>query len=75
MTVLAANATVSAAQPPPVGPGVVAFLIVAAIGVALYFLVKSMNKQISKIEVPHEADLDKKETAGSEAEPKSNGTR
>ena len=54
MTVLAA----SAIDP---GPGVIAFLIVAAIGLALYFLIKSMNRQISKIQVPHEADLKKAE--------------
>jgi hypothetical protein len=48
-----------AAPAPPIGPGLVGFLVVAAIGVALYFLVKSMNRQISKIEVPREADLDK----------------
>ncbi|GII77811.1 hypothetical protein Sru01_27930 [Sphaerisporangium rufum] len=46
-----------AAAPAPVGPGWVAFIIVAAIGVALYFLVKSMNKQMSKIEVPREAEI------------------
>ncbi|MFI6817385.1 hypothetical protein ACIBG7_33655 [Nonomuraea sp. NPDC050328] len=43
----------------PYGPGVIAFLVVALIGVALYFLIKSMNKQMAKIEVPREADLDK----------------
>ncbi|MFI6325347.1 hypothetical protein ACIBG8_48065 [Nonomuraea sp. NPDC050556] len=43
-----------------IGPGLLGFTIVALIGVALFFLVKSMNKQISKIEVPHEADIDKK---------------
>ncbi|WP_283135487.1 hypothetical protein [Rhizohabitans arisaemae] len=36
-----------------VEPGIVAFLIVAALALALVFLIKSMNKQISKIEVPH----------------------
>ncbi|MDH2428815.1 hypothetical protein [Sphaerisporangium sp. TRM90804] len=47
-----------AAPATPVGPGILGFLVVAAIGVALYFLVKSMNKQISKIEVPYEGEPD-----------------
>jgi hypothetical protein len=53
--------TVLAASAIDPGPGVIAFLIVAAIGLALYFLIKSMNRQISKIQVPHEADLKKAE--------------
>jgi hypothetical protein len=40
-----------------VTPGVVAFLIVAALGVTLFFLVRSMNKQIGRIEAPREEDL------------------
>jgi large-conductance mechanosensitive channel len=36
------------------GPGLVGFLVVAARGFALFFLIKSMNRQISKIEVPSE---------------------
>jgi uncharacterized membrane protein len=40
-----------------VTPGVVAFLVVAALGVTLFFLIRSMNKQISRIEAPHEEDL------------------
>jgi hypothetical protein len=64
----------------PVGPGLIGFLVVAAIGVALYFLVKSMNRQISKIEVPHEDDLDRGEAGEAQgdrpqAERRSNGAR
>lgn len=33
-----------------VTPGTVGFLVVAAIGIALWFLIKSMNKQIKKID-------------------------
>ncbi|MFC4008269.1 hypothetical protein ACFOY2_13640 [Nonomuraea purpurea] len=53
MTVLAAG---------DVSPGVLGFIVVALLGVALYLLIKSMNKQISKIQVPHahEGDPDKK---------------
>ncbi|MER5626550.1 hypothetical protein [Streptosporangium sp. NPDC002544] len=49
-----------------VNPGLVGFLVVAAMGVALYLLVKSMRRQISRIEVPSEAELRKQQsTAGS----------
>jgi hypothetical protein len=40
-----------------VTPGVGAFLIVAALGVTLFFLIRSMNKRISRIEAPSEDDL------------------
>jgi hypothetical protein len=40
-----------------VAPGVIAFLVVAALGVTLFFLIRSMNKQISRIEAPREEDL------------------
>ncbi|MEV7967458.1 hypothetical protein AB0O34_15960 [Sphaerisporangium sp. NPDC088356] len=93
MTDFTAHAVASlpgaAAPPTPVGPGLLGFIVVAAIGVALYFLVKSMNRQISKIEVPREAeldrpgapldrpeaDLDKPGAGEQEAHPRPNGTR
>jgi hypothetical protein len=40
-----------------VTPGVIAFLVVAALGVTLFFLIRSMNKQISRIQAPREEDL------------------
>ncbi|MGN9840768.1 hypothetical protein ACTMTI_21865 [Nonomuraea sp. H19] len=43
-----------------VSPGLLGFVVVALIGVALYMLIKSMNKQMSKIQVPHEGDADDK---------------
>ncbi|MFG1947919.1 hypothetical protein [Nonomuraea sp. NPDC048826] len=43
-----------------VSPGLLGFLVVAFLGFALYFLVKSMNKQMGKIEVPHERELEDK---------------
>ena len=49
--------TVLAVNEDQVTPGVTAFLIVAALGVTLFFLVRSMNKQISRIEAPSEDDL------------------
>ncbi|WP_326825686.1 hypothetical protein OHA77_25505 [Streptosporangium sp. NBC_01639] len=42
-----------------VSPGLLGFLVVAALGFALFMLVKSMKRQISKIEVPSEAELRK----------------
>lgn len=41
-------------------PGLLGFVVVALIGLALYMLIKSMNKQMSKIQVPHESDVDDK---------------
>ncbi|MGH3182552.1 MAG: hypothetical protein ACRDOE_11695 [Streptosporangiaceae bacterium] len=46
--VLAAVAASSSASN-DVGPGVLGFLVVAAMGVALVFLLRSMNKQFRKI--------------------------
>ncbi|MEV1167170.1 hypothetical protein [Nonomuraea sp. NPDC049784] len=43
-----------------VSPGLLGFVVVAFLGFALYFLIKSMNKQMSKIRVPHEGDTDDK---------------
>jgi hypothetical protein len=40
-----------------VTPGALGFVIVLALGVALYLLVRSMNKQIARIEAPSEDEL------------------
>ncbi len=40
-----------------VTPGVLAFFIVAALGVTLFFLVRSMNKRLARIQAPREEDL------------------
>lgn len=40
-----------------VTPGVTAFFVVAALGVTLFFLIRSMNKRIARIKAPHEEDL------------------
>jgi hypothetical protein len=44
-------AAVAASSPPSddVTPGVLGFLVVAAMGVALFFLLRSVNKQFRKI--------------------------
>ena len=51
LTYGALAAAVAASSPPSddVTPGVLGFLVVAAIGVALVFLLRSMNKQFRKI--------------------------
>ncbi|MCF6470807.1 hypothetical protein FAF44_20775 [Nonomuraea sp. MG754425] len=41
-----------------VSPGLLGFVVVAFLGLALYILIKSMNKQISKIQVPHEGEAE-----------------
>ena len=46
MTVLASAATPAAGQ---VVTGVLGFLVVAGMGVALFFLLRSMNKQLRKV--------------------------
>ncbi|MGA4994010.1 hypothetical protein [Nonomuraea bangladeshensis] len=40
-----------------VSPGLLGFVVVALIGFALYFLIKSMNRQMAKIEVPRAGDV------------------
>ena len=44
-----AAAAVSSSSSDDVSAGVLAFLVVAAMGVALVFLLRSMNKQFAKI--------------------------
>ena len=46
MTILAASSTPTYDQ---VVPGVLGFLVVAGMGIALYFLLRSMNKQLRKV--------------------------
>ena len=44
-----ASVAASSSSSDNIQPGVLAFLIVAALGVALVFLLRSMNKQLHKI--------------------------
>jgi hypothetical protein len=53
--VLAAVAA-SSSNSNDIEPGVLGFLVVAAMGVALVFLLRSMNKQFRKIAPPPGAD-------------------
>jgi hypothetical protein len=49
-----------------VEPGVLGFLVVAAMGIALVFLLRSMNKQLRKVTPPPGADDDQDATASDE---------
>jgi hypothetical protein len=53
-----------------VTPGALCLLIVVLMGVALFFLVRSMNKQIGRIQAPKEADLKQAEWERRQAETK-----
>jgi len=63
--VLAAVAASSSASD-DVAPGVLAFLVVAAMGVALVFLLRSMNKQFRKIAPKAESSPGQNEAAKQE---------
>jgi len=54
---LAGLAASSAGSSQDVYTGVVCFLVIAAMGVALVFLFRSMNKQFKKIGPPPEPDI------------------
>lgn len=60
MTLLATT-VLSAGSPSSndVEPGVLGFLVVLFIGIALIFLLRSMNKQIRKLPPPEDADAGK----------------
>jgi hypothetical protein len=64
LAALAAAAASSSASS-DVAPGVLGFLVVAAMGVALVFLLRSMNKQFRKI--TPEPDAPDGEQAGEQA--------
>jgi Na+-transporting methylmalonyl-CoA/oxaloacetate decarboxylase gamma subunit len=51
-----------------VSPGFLGFGVVVALWIALYFLIRSMNRQISRIEAPKEADLEQAEWEAAQAQ-------
>jgi hypothetical protein len=55
MTLAALAAAAASSSVNDVEPGVLGFLVVAAMGVALVFLLRSMNKQFRKIDPGPEA--------------------
>jgi hypothetical protein len=56
MTLAALAAAAASSSANDVEPGVLGFLVVAAMGVALVFLLRSMNKQFRKIGPKPDAD-------------------
>jgi hypothetical protein len=65
---LGALAAASSSVSDDVNAGVIAFLIVAAMGVALVFLLRSMNKQFRKIDAnPLEPGPDEEAKASAQA--------
>ena len=48
------TAWVLAVDESKVTPGVLGFLVVAALGVATYLLIRSMNRQIRRIDLPED---------------------
>ena len=64
MTLAALAAAAASSSANDVEPGVLGFLVVAAMGVALVFLLRSMNKQFRKI--APEPDAPDGEQAGEE---------
>ncbi len=65
MTLAALAAAAASSSANDVEPGVLGFLVVAAMGVALVFLLRSMNKQFRKI--THAPDAPDDEQADEQA--------
>ena len=57
MSVVFATVALAPVDENDVAPGLLGFVVVVALGVALFFLLRSMNKQISKIQAPKEEEL------------------
>ena len=51
----AVGPTVRAVEESNVNPGLLGFMVVALLGVATWLLIRSMNRQIKKIDLPDEA--------------------
>ena len=47
-----------------VNPGVIGFVVVASLGVATWLLIRSMNRQIKKIDLPDEPPAGQDPTDG-----------
>jgi hypothetical protein len=66
LAVLASSPSNSTSTISNVEPGLLGFLVVAALGVALVFILRSMNKQFKKIgprpEDPEDVDADELDT-------------
>ncbi|MGH8892136.1 MAG: hypothetical protein ACRDWY_02340 [Actinomycetes bacterium] len=51
-----------------VSPGVLGFLVVALLGVGTYLLIRSMNRQIRRIDLPDEREPEDAEEGGEPGE-------
>ncbi len=69
----ASAAAPSAGSADDVGPGVLGFLVVAAIGVALFFLLRSMNKHLRKVRSVRDAGLEPGSKVGGDTSDKPDG--
>lgn len=49
-----------------VSPGVLGFVVVALLGLATYLLIRSMNRQIKRIDLPTDDDADDKADDGAQ---------
>lgn len=58
-----------------VSPGVLGFVVVALLGLALFFLLRSMNKQMRKINFDDGSGSGPESEAGPESEPKAEATK
>jgi hypothetical protein len=52
---LALGSSVRAVEESNVNPGLLGFVVVALLGVATWLLIRSMNRQIKKIDLPDDA--------------------
>jgi hypothetical protein len=55
LNLTAVGPTVRAVQESNVNPGLLGFVVVAILGVATWLLIRSMNRQIKKIDLPDDA--------------------
>jgi hypothetical protein len=64
-----ASPVVRAIQDNKVSPGVLGFLVVAALGVATWLLIRSMNRQLHKIDFKEDAiDIERQRSVVPEAD-------
>jgi hypothetical protein len=54
LNLTAVGPTVRAVEESNVNPGLLGFVVVAILGVATWLLIRSMNRQIKKIDLPDE---------------------
>jgi hypothetical protein len=62
---LALGSSVRAVEESNVNPGLLGFVVVALLGIATWLLIRSMNRQIKKIDLPDDAP-DEQSRDGSE---------